>query len=202
MVINPYCGPRSTRFVRRTILRRLRRQCLPLWRHVRFPSGFHLAFDHEIFTSGSLAPFSSGKETQMPTPLEKAREYLDPLEVERGGPRAERTKTASRLMRCTAPVSDAADLRRPENTSVTRRTRPIAIICQPWDHVASESNNSIVTVSYQLARCLARERHVTIYGRRKSGQESREIDSENIEFRHLKIRHRPQAIICSSRYLI
>jgi glycosyltransferase involved in cell wall biosynthesis len=131
----------------------------------------------------------------MPTPLEKAREYLDPLEAERGGPRAERTKTASRLMRCTAPVSDAADLRRPENTSVTRRTRPIAIICQPWDHVASESNNSIVTVSYQLARCLARERHVTIYGRRKSGQESREIDSENIEFRHLKIRHRPQAII-------
>ena len=75
------------------------------------------------------------------------------------------------------------------------RTRRIAIVCQPWDHVASESNNSIVTVSYQLARCLAREWYVIIYGRRKSGQQSREIDSENIEFRHLKIRHRPQALI-------
>jgi glycosyltransferase involved in cell wall biosynthesis len=71
----------------------------------------------------------------------------------------------------------------------------IAIVCQPWDHVASESNNSIVTVSYQLARRLAQEWHVTIYGRRKSGQESHEIDSENIEFKHLTIRHRPQAII-------
>ena len=74
------------------------------------------------------------------------------------------------------------------------RTRRIAIVCQPWDYVASESNSSIVTVSYQLAGCLARDWHVTIYGRRKEGQESREIDSENIEFRHLKIRHRPQAV--------
>jgi glycosyltransferase involved in cell wall biosynthesis len=77
---------------------------------------------------------------------------------------------------------------------MTTRTRRIAIVCQPWEHVASESTNSIVTVSYQLARCLARKWQVKIYGRRKSGQESREIDSETIEFRHLKILHRPQAI--------
>ncbi len=75
-----------------------------------------------------------------------------------------------------------------------RRVGRIAIVCQPWDNVASESGNSIVTVSYQLARCLAPDWHVTIYGRRKSGQESREIHSETIEFRHLKIRHRPQEI--------
>src|SRR5260370_22893842 len=76
-----------------------------------------------------------------------------------------------------------------------RHVRRIAIVCQPWDHVASESGNSIVVIAYQLARCLGRGWHVTIYGRRRSGQGSREIDSENIEFRHLKIRHRPQAII-------
>jgi spore coat protein SA len=76
-----------------------------------------------------------------------------------------------------------------------RRVRRIAIVCQPWDNVASESGNSIVTVSYQLARCLARDWHVTIYGRRKSGQERREIDGETIEFRHFKIFHRPQAMV-------
>jgi glycosyltransferase involved in cell wall biosynthesis len=78
---------------------------------------------------------------------------------------------------------------------MTRHVRRIAIVCQPWDHVASESGNSIVVIAYQLARCLARDWHVTIYGRRLSGQKRREIDSETIEFRHLKIRHRPQAII-------
>jgi glycosyltransferase involved in cell wall biosynthesis len=75
-----------------------------------------------------------------------------------------------------------------------RRVRRIAIVCQPWDYVTSESDNSIVTVSYQLARCFARDWHVTIYGRRKSGQESEEIDAETIEFKGLKIRHRPQEI--------
>src|SRR5713101_7220690 len=75
------------------------------------------------------------------------------------------------------------------------RTRRIAIVCQPWDYVAPDSGNSIVVIAYQLARCLARDWHVTIYGRRVPGQKSREIESETIEFRHLKIRHRPQAII-------
>jgi hypothetical protein len=75
-----------------------------------------------------------------------------------------------------------------------RDARRIAIVCQPWDNAASESSNSIVVIAYQLARCLACDWHVTIYGRRKAGQKSREIDSETIEFRHLTI-HRPQEII-------
>lgn len=73
--------------------------------------------------------------------------------------------------------------------------RRIAIVCQPWDHVAFNSSNSIVTVSYQLARCLAHDWHVTIYGRRKARQQGQEIDSENIEFRHIKIGNRPHAIV-------
>ena len=73
--------------------------------------------------------------------------------------------------------------------------RRIAIVCQPWDHVTSKTGNSIVVIAYQLARCLPSNWKVTIYGRRKTGQESREFDSENIEFRHLTVRRRVQAII-------
>ena len=76
-----------------------------------------------------------------------------------------------------------------------QRTRRIAIVCQPWENVAAESGQSIVTVSYQLALCLARDWDITIYGRRRSGQKSREVHTEAIEFRHLKTRHSPQAII-------
>jgi glycosyltransferase involved in cell wall biosynthesis len=74
-------------------------------------------------------------------------------------------------------------------------TRRIAIVCQPWDYVASDSDNSIVVIAYQLSRCLAPDWHVTIYGRGKSGQKDQEIVSETIEFRHIRIRHSRQAKI-------
>jgi glycosyltransferase involved in cell wall biosynthesis len=76
-----------------------------------------------------------------------------------------------------------------------QRTRRIAIVCQPWENVAADSGQSIVTVSYQLALRLARDWNITIYGRRQAGQKSREFHTETVEFRHLKIRRRPQAII-------
>jgi glycosyltransferase involved in cell wall biosynthesis len=75
------------------------------------------------------------------------------------------------------------------------RTRRIAIVCQPWDKVTSQGENSIVTVSYQFARCLARDWHVTIYGRRGSGQKRWESDGETIEFKRLKVFQKPQALI-------
>jgi glycosyltransferase involved in cell wall biosynthesis len=75
------------------------------------------------------------------------------------------------------------------------RTRRIAIVCQPWDYVASDSDNSIVVIAYQLSRCLPPDWHVTIYGRGKSGQKDKEIVSETIEFRHIRIRHSRQAKI-------
>ena len=74
-------------------------------------------------------------------------------------------------------------------------TRRIAIVCQPWDYVASDSDNSIVVIAYQLSRCLAPDWHVTIYGRGKSGQKDHEIVSETIEFRRINIRHSRQAKI-------
>ena len=78
------------------------------------------------------------------------------------------------------------------------RARRIAIVCQPWDYVASDSGNSIVVISYQLARCLAPDWHVTIYGRRKrgqKGQKGQEVVSKSIVFRHIRTFRQPQAII-------
>jgi glycosyltransferase involved in cell wall biosynthesis len=77
---------------------------------------------------------------------------------------------------------------------MTTRTRRIAIVCQPWDNIASQSENSIVTVSYQLARCLARDWHVAIYGRRGQGQQRWELDG-TIEFKRLKVFQKPQQLI-------
>jgi glycosyltransferase involved in cell wall biosynthesis len=77
---------------------------------------------------------------------------------------------------------------------VTTPTRRIAIVCQPWDNVASQSENSIVTVSYQLAQCLARDWQVAIYGRRGPGQKRREVDG-TIEFKRLKVPQRPQVLM-------
>ena len=75
-----------------------------------------------------------------------------------------------------------------------KRTREIAIVCQPWDSVASQSSNSIVTVSYQVARLLPGDWRVVIYGRRTRGQKWRETDGNTIEFKRLLVVHRPQAI--------
>jgi glycosyltransferase involved in cell wall biosynthesis len=81
------------------------------------------------------------------------------------------------------------------NTFMNTRTRRIAIVCQPWDTVRSESVNSIVTISYQLARCLARDWHVTIYGRRKSGQKRWEFDGGSIEFKRFRVLRKPQELM-------
>jgi glycosyltransferase involved in cell wall biosynthesis len=78
---------------------------------------------------------------------------------------------------------------------MTTPSRRIAIVCQPWDNVASQSNNSIVVIAYQLARCFAPDWHVTIYGRRGSGQKRWEIDDEIIEFKRFKVFHKPHVLI-------
>ena len=61
------------------------------------------------------------------------------------------------------------------------RTRKIAIVCQPWDNVAPQSGSSIVIIAYQLARRLASNSYVTIYGRRGPRQKQSEIDGNTIE---------------------
>jgi glycosyltransferase involved in cell wall biosynthesis len=75
------------------------------------------------------------------------------------------------------------------------RSRRIAIVCQPWDTVRSESVNSTVTVSYQLARCLARDWQVTIYGRRKAGQQRWEFDGGSIGFKRFRVLREPQELM-------
>jgi glycosyltransferase involved in cell wall biosynthesis len=46
------------------------------------------------------------------------------------------------------------------------RQRRVAIVCQPWDAVASQSNNPIVIIAYQLARSLAGDAQIVLYGHR------------------------------------
>ena len=75
------------------------------------------------------------------------------------------------------------------------RTRKIAIVCQPWDNVAPQSGSSIVIIAYQLARRLASNSYVTIYGRRGPGQKQSEIDGNTIEFKRLRILQIPQGFI-------
>jgi glycosyltransferase involved in cell wall biosynthesis len=74
-------------------------------------------------------------------------------------------------------------------------SRRIAIVCQPWDDVASQSENSIVTVSYQLARHLVPNWHVTIYGRRGRGQKRWEVDQEAIEFKRFNVHRKLQVLM-------
>jgi glycosyltransferase involved in cell wall biosynthesis len=74
------------------------------------------------------------------------------------------------------------------------RTRRVAIVCQPWDNIASQSDNSTIIVSYHLALCLARDCHVTIYGRRGPGQKRWEVDGI-VEFKRLKVFQIPQKLI-------
>ena len=81
-----------------------------------------------------------------------------------------------------------------EINSMVRRNRRIAIVCQPWDNVTSQSENSIVTVSYQIARFLVPDYYVTIYGRRGSGQKRWEVDGR-IEYKRFKVFQKPQQFI-------
>jgi glycosyltransferase involved in cell wall biosynthesis len=73
--------------------------------------------------------------------------------------------------------------------------RRIAIVCHPWDDIASETGNSIVIVSYQLARHLVPDWHVTIYGRRGRGQKRWEVDRETIEFKRFKVSRKFQVLL-------
>jgi glycosyltransferase involved in cell wall biosynthesis len=73
--------------------------------------------------------------------------------------------------------------------------RRIAIVCQPWDNVAAQSGSSIVIIAYQLARRLAGDSYVTIYGRRGPGQKQSEIDGAFIEFKRLKVLQIPQGLV-------
>ena len=77
---------------------------------------------------------------------------------------------------------------------MTTRSRHIAIVCQPWDNISPDSSNSIIIVSYQLARALGPDWHVTIYGCRGPGQKRREID-KMIEFRRFKVFQKPQSVV-------
>lgn len=78
---------------------------------------------------------------------------------------------------------------------MTMRTRRIAIVCQPWDYVTAQSSNSIVTVSYQLARLLPGDWRIIIYGRRAPGQKRREAGGEAVEFKRFLVAHKPHAVI-------
>jgi glycosyltransferase involved in cell wall biosynthesis len=71
----------------------------------------------------------------------------------------------------------------------------IAVVCQPWDDVAPRSGNSIVIIAYHLARCLAGNSSVIVYGRRGAGQTRSELGADKIEFRRFTVLQRPQVLL-------
>ena len=75
------------------------------------------------------------------------------------------------------------------------RTRRIAIVCQPWDNVAPQSGSSIVIIAYQLARRLAGNSYVTIYGRRGPGLKKSAVDGDTIRFKRLRVLQIPQGLV-------
>jgi glycosyltransferase involved in cell wall biosynthesis len=73
--------------------------------------------------------------------------------------------------------------------------RRIAVVCQPWDNVAPQSGSSIVIISYELARRLAGNSYVIVYGRRGPRQKRSEMDGASIEFKRLRVLQIPHAIV-------
>jgi glycosyltransferase involved in cell wall biosynthesis len=61
--------------------------------------------------------------------------------------------------------------------------------------VAPQSRSSIAIIAYQLARCLADNFYVTIYGRRGSGEKQSELYSATIEFKRLNVLQTPQGLV-------
>ena|SRR6266478_1011611 len=78
---------------------------------------------------------------------------------------------------------------------MTGGIRRLAIVGQPWEHVAPDNGSSMSTIACQLARCLARDWRVTIYGRRWPGQKRWEIDRDNVEFKRLIVFHKHQSVV-------
>ena len=74
-------------------------------------------------------------------------------------------------------------------------TRRVAIVGQPWENVEPDVGSSISIIANGLARCLARDWRVTIYGRRWPGQKHFEINSEKIEFRRFTVTDKHQRIL-------
>jgi glycosyltransferase involved in cell wall biosynthesis len=73
--------------------------------------------------------------------------------------------------------------------------RRIAIVGQPWEKVAPDTGSSISIIACELARCLANDWRVSIYGRRWRGQKRCEISSETIEFERLFVFRKHQKIL-------
>jgi spore coat protein SA len=78
---------------------------------------------------------------------------------------------------------------------MTQQARRIAIVGHPWDKMAVESDSVGVIIAYQLARRLARDWRVTLYGQRGPRQARWETDGTGVEFKRLKVLRKPHALL-------
>jgi len=78
---------------------------------------------------------------------------------------------------------------------IKRENRKIAIVGEPWDDAAPDVGTAASIVACELARSLARDWRVTIYGQRQPGQKRFEIGLETVEFRRLVVFRKHQRVM-------
>jgi len=79
--------------------------------------------------------------------------------------------------------------------SIKRGSRRIAIVGEPWDIIGPDVGTAASIVACELARRLARNWRVTIYGRRQRGQKRSEIGLQTVEFKRLAVFRKHQKIM-------
>jgi glycosyltransferase involved in cell wall biosynthesis len=78
---------------------------------------------------------------------------------------------------------------------IKRENRKIAIVGEPWDNAAPDVGTAASIVACELARSLARDWQVTIYGQRQPGQKRSEIGLETVEFKRLVVFRKHQRLL-------
>jgi glycosyltransferase involved in cell wall biosynthesis len=81
------------------------------------------------------------------------------------------------------------------NDCIKHGNRRIAIVGEPWDIVGPDVGSAASIVACELARRLARDWQVIIYGRRQPGQKRSEIGLETVEFKRLAVFRKHQRIL-------
>lgn len=78
---------------------------------------------------------------------------------------------------------------------MSQHPRRIAIVCHPWDKIATQSGSIAMIIAGELARRFARDWHVTLYGQRGPKQKRQETDADGIVSKRFPVFRKPHALL-------